>query len=356
MALVTRIWTMLLFAGCCIAMPAVLLAQQLHPDETDVIEFMDGERIVGKVKKIQRGELTLDPDKLEDLVTIKLRNIKSITARRKLYLIESIANTKYYGILEPGHSAGWVKIIQAKDTTELFIEDLDNIENLDDNFWKRLDGTASLGFSYSRSSNIGRVNESHNMTYSTRHWLFLTSGDLMYTMDSQFKGIEKADLAVQAYIEFWRKWFAVSSVQFQRSTELGLSARLQLAEGAGPILIKNRRNDLRVASGISVQQEFSTDSIKTAGTHVSTEIPLFVNYYLYRLGTPQLTLQATNSVFFSLSEGGRWRADQNITLYWKIVTHLNLNVTFYFDFDSQPPDAGAQRTDFGTVFSIGYSW
>jgi hypothetical protein len=355
MALVKNICVILLFAACRIIMPATLLAQQLHPDETDIIEFMDGERIVGKVKKIQRGELTLDPDKLEDLVTIKLRNIKSITARRKLYLIESIANKKYYGILEPGRAAGWVKIIQEKDTTELFVEDLDNIENLDDDFWKRLDGTASLGFSYSRSSNIGRVNESHSMTYSTRNWLFLTSGDLMYTMDSQFKGIEKADLAVQAYIEFWRKWFAVSSVQFQRSTELGLSARLQLAEGAGPILIKNRRNDLRVASGISVQQEFSTDSIK-ADRSLSTEIPLFVNYYLYKLGTPELTLQATNSVFFSLSQGGRWRADQNITLYWKIVTHLNLNVQFYFDFDSQPPNAGAQKTDFGTVFSIGYSW
>lgn len=335
--------------------PAALYAQIIKPDVTDVIEFMDGEKIIGKVKKIQRGVLTLDPDKLEDNVTIKLRNIKSITARRKLYLIESIANKKYYGILEPGRGAGWVKIIEGHDTTELFIEDLDNIENLDENFLKRLDGSASLGFSYSRSSNIGRINESHNMTYSTRKWLFLTSGDLMYTLDNEFKGIEKADLAVQAYIEFWKKWFALSSAQFQRSTELGLSARLQLAEGAGPILIKNRRNDLRVATGISIQREYSTDSTKSSNSY-STEIPLFANYYLYKLGTPELTLQATNSLFFSLSQGGRWRMDQNITLYWKIVTHLNLNVQFYFDFDSKPASATAQKTDFGTVFSIGYSW
>lgn len=355
MALVKWIGTILLLAGCCCLKPVTLLAQQLHPGETDVIEFMDGDRIKGKVKKIQRGELILDPDKLEDLVTIKLRNIKSITARRKLYLIESVANIRYLGILEPGRGPGWVKIIQAKDTTELFVEDLDNIENMDDNFWKRLDGSASLGFSYSRSSNIGRVNESHNMTYSTKNWLFLTSGDLMYTIDNAFKGIEKADLAVQAYIEFWKKWFAVSSIQFQRSTELGLSARMQAAEGVGPILIKNRRNDLRAASGFSVQKEYSTDSVNS-GRAVSLEIPLFINYYLYKLGTPELTLQATNSIFFSLSEAGRWRADQNITLYWKIVSHLNLNIQVYLDYDSRPPDVTAQKVDFGTVFSIGYSW
>lgn len=335
--------------------PVLVYAQTLHPEESDVIEFMDGDKISGKVKKIQRGELTLDPDKLEDLVTIKLRNIRSIMARRKLYLIESVANTRYLGILERGRAPGWVRIIQKKDTTELFIEDLDNIENMDDNFWKRLDGSASLGFSYSRSSNIGRINESHSMTYSTRNWLFLTSGDLMYTIDNEFKGIEKADLAVQAYIEFWKKWFAVSSVQFQRSTELGLSARMQLAEGAGPILIKNRKTDLRTATGFSIQKEYSTDSIN-AGRSISAEIPLFVNYYLYELGTPYLTLQASNSLFFSLSQKGRWRVDQSITLYWKIVTHLNLNVQFYFDYDSQPPDVNAQKVDFGTVFSIGYSW
>ncbi|MFX1705452.1 DUF481 domain-containing protein [Chitinophaga sp. CC14] len=349
------ICTILLLAAGCFMMPVLVYAQTLHPEESDVIEFMDGDQISGKVKQIQRGELSLDPDKLEDLVTIKLRNIKSITARRKLYRIESVANIRYLGILEPGRGPGWVKIIQEKDTTELFIEDLDNIENMDDNFWKRLDGSASLGFSYSRSSNIGRVNESHNMTYSTKNWLFLTSGDLMYTIDNEFKGIEKADLAVQAYIEFWKKWFAVSSVQFQRSTELGLSARMQLAEGAGPILIKSRKNDLRAATGFSIQKEYSTDSTDT-NRALSAEIPLFVNYYLYELGTPYLTLQATNSLFFSLSQKGRWRVDQSITLYWKIVTHLNLNVQFYFDYDSKPPDVSAQKVDFGTVFSIGYSW
>ncbi|WP_349318513.1 DUF481 domain-containing protein [Chitinophaga sp. MM2321] len=330
-------------------------AQRFHTNESDILEFYNGDRVQGKLKQIQRGELTFDPDLLEDKFTAKLRDIKYIRARRKEYLVETIANKKYYGTLDMSKTPGWVKIVQVNDSVELFIEDLDNIQNLDDNFWRRLNGSASLGFSYSRSSNIGRINESHNMTYSTRNWLFLTNGDLMYTIDKEFKGIEKADLALQAYIEFWKKWFAVSSVQFQRSTELGLNARFQLAEAAGPILIKNRKHDLRVATGISAQKEYSTDSVNSGRT-VSAEIPVMVNYYLFQLGTPELKLQATNSLFFSLSQSGRWRADQNITLYWKLITHLNANVQFYFDFDSQPPNTVAQKIDFGTVFSIGYSW
>ncbi|MFB6454032.1 DUF481 domain-containing protein [Chitinophaga sp. Hz27] len=330
-------------------------AQQLTPGISDEIQLFNGDHLTGKVKQIQRGELTFDPDKLNDNAVIKLRDIDYIVARRKQYLIEDVNNIRHVGILSKGKAPGWVKIIREHDTIDLFIQDLDHIENLDKKFWTRLDGNASLGYSYSRSSNIGRINESHTATYSTRRWLFQTNGDLMYTMDSEFKGIEKADMGLNAYIEFWKKFFAVSTLQFQRSTELGLNARYQAAQGAGPIILKNRKHDLRMATGISVQKEYSTDSVNN-GRSVSTEIPLYVNYYLYKLGKPELKLQCTNAIFYGISDQGRWRIDQNVILYWKIISHLTANVQVYFDFDSRPPNVDAQKVDYGTVFSIGYSW
>ncbi|WP_167018910.1 DUF481 domain-containing protein [Chitinophaga sp. Cy-1792] len=330
-------------------------AQQLVPDVLDEIRLFNGDHLTGKVKQIQRGELTFDPDKLNDNVVLKLRDIDYIVARRKQYLVEDVNTIRYVGTLAKGKAPGWVKIMQEHDTIDLFIQDLDHIENLDNKFWTRLDGNASLGYSYSRSSAIGRINESHTATYSTRRWLFQTTGDLMYTMDSEFKGIEKADMAINAYIEFWKRFFAVTSIQFQRSTELGLNARYQAAEAAGPIILKNRKHDLRAATGISVQKEYSTDSVNN-GRSVSAEVPVYVNYYLYKLGKPEVKLQFANAVYFGIRDNHRFRVDQNVTLYWKIVTHLTANVQVYFDFDSRPPNVDAQKVDYGTVFSIGYSW
>lgn len=331
------------------------IAQTINTSTLDVLEFYNGDKLTGKIKQIQRGELTVSPDKQDDDAVVKLRDLAYIVARRKMYIIETVRNQRFYGVLDKGILPGFVRIIQAHDSLEISILDLDYIENMDSNFWRRLDGSVSLGFSYSRSSNIGRLNESHSMTYSTKHWVFGTSGDLMYTMDQDFKGLEKADLALQGYREFWQKWFVVSIVQFQRSTELGLSARFQAVEAAGPVLIKSRKQDLRIATGLSTQREAAIDSAGTGG-NVSLEVPLRGSYYLFRLGTPELKLEADNTIFFGISEGGRIRSDQNVTLYWKIITHLNVNVTLYANYDSRPPVSGAQKIDFGTVFSVGYSW
>ena len=334
-----------------------MLRAQIITDSSslDIIRFKNGDVLQGKLKQIQRGELNFDPDIVSDIITAKLKDIEYIRAMRKVYLVETVYNQRYYGLIDYGKAPGWVRIYQATDTVDLFIQDLDNIQNLDDDFWKRLDGNVSLGFSYSRNSNIGRINANHRITYSTKKWIFVNNGDLMYTIDKDFRGIEKADFTLQAYREFWKKWFVISSFQFQRSTELGVRARFQLAEAIGPIIIKNRMHDFRAATGISAQNEFSADS-STNNSSLSLEIPLLVNYYLFKLGTPELKLQATNTLFYSLSQSGRWRIDQNIVLYWKVISHLNINIQVYFDFDSKPPSDVSQKVDYGAVFSVGYSW
>ncbi|RPD39021.1 DUF481 domain-containing protein [Chitinophaga barathri] len=331
-------------------------AQVLHPEDRDEVVFYNDDKLIGEIKRMQRGELVFDPDKIDDDVTINLKDVKILRARRIPYVIEDIYTKKYYGTMEQGIGPGWVKIMMANDTADVFVEDLDNIHELEANFWKRLTGNVSLGFSFTRSSNIGRINGSNSLSYATRLWTYQLTGDIIYTIDEEFRGIEKADLALGGYIEFWKKWFSVTQVQYQRITELGVTARIQGTEGLGPILIKNRHNDLRLATGVSVQQEYSADSIKGDSRSSSVEIPVFFNYYLFRLGTPRLQLQVSNNVFFSTTQPGRWRFDQNTTVSWKIIKHLNTDLQLYTNFDSKPLDASARKVDYGVVFSIGYSW
>lgn len=341
---------------CLLLISSSLHAQQVYPQERDIVEFYNGDRLVGEVKKLQWGELTFDPDKIDDDVTLKLKDIRILKARRKPYVIEDIRTKRYFGVMEPALYLGMVNIVSVADTTVLYIEDLGDFHEMDDNFWKRLSGNVSLGFSFTRSSNIGRINGSNSLEYATKSWVWQLNGDIIYTIDQEFKGIEKADLALGTYVEFWRRFFSVTQVQYQRITELGVSARIQATEGLGPILIKNRHSDLRLASGISVQQEFTNDSLKGGSTSNSVEIPLFFNYYLFRLGTPQVKLQFSNNLFFSTTQAGRWRFDQNTSLNWKIIKHLNTELQLYVNYDSKPLDLSASKLDYGIVFSIGYSW
>ncbi|RAJ06590.1 uncharacterized protein DUF481 [Chitinophaga skermanii] len=331
-------------------------AQQTFPGEPDVVIFYNDDKLVGHVKNVQMGELEIDADAISDDITIKLRNIKQLRVRRKLYAIEDVYNNRFYGVLDFSDEPGMVTVHTADSSFNMLIKDIDNLRDLDHRFWRRLTGTVSLGYSYTKSSDIGRVNGSHDIRYNTRLWTYALSGEIIYTIDQEFKGIEKADAALGGYIEFLRKWFSVTQVQYQRITELGVSARVQAATGVGPILIKNRRNDFRGAVGVNYQLESSTSDTVTTRQKNGLEIPVYLQYYYLQLGTPSLRISASNSLYFSTAIAGRIRDDLTLSATWKLVKHLSITAQFYSNYDSKPIDVNAATLDYGVVLGVGYTW
>ena len=48
--------------------------------------------------------------------------------------------------------------------------------------------------------------------------------------------------------------------------------------------------------------------------------------------------------------------EQAQTLFREIVTDFYLDLSFYQSYDSDPPDAAAEKTDYGVITSLGYSF
>jgi hypothetical protein len=349
-----NLFTLTVFASLmCVITEA--RSQDSTEAKKDMLRFWNGDRIVGEVKSIQRGELRFAADEISDDITVKLKDIALLRAVRIPFAIEDIFGRRYTGFLDSSGTRGMVRILLGSSATEVYIEDLNYLHGLEIDFWKRLEGDIAIGFSYTQSSKVGRINGSSTIGYSTQNWKFQLNTDLIYTMDEAFKGIEKADMAMQGNYEWGKRGFGLMQLQFQRITELGVNARFQGTAGLGPVLIKSRRDELRMATGISVQQEYGKDSSRSNG-QFNTELPLFADYYLFQLGRPELYLQAGNILFFSLSEKGRWRSDMNASLNWKIVRHLKMSVQVYVNYDSKPPGGNEGEVDFGIIYNIGYTF
>ncbi|AXY72665.1 DUF481 domain-containing protein [Paraflavitalea soli] len=69
-----------------------------------------------------------------------------------------------------------------------------------------------------------------------------------------------------------------------------------------------------------------------------------------------MDLQSTQNLYFSLTQKGRIRHDEQIKLTWKLITDFSLNLTLYDNYDSQPPGENATTVDYGIVFGISYSF
>jgi len=61
-------------------------------------------------------------------------------------------------------------------------------------------------------------------------------------------------------------------------------------------------------------------------------------------------------LFPSLTESGRYRTDSSVSLRREIVSDFFLDLSFYYTYDSDPPDALAETSDYGVVTSLGYSF
>ncbi|RYG41381.1 MAG: hypothetical protein EOO01_25280, partial [Chitinophagaceae bacterium] len=62
----------------------------------DTLFFSNGSIIIGKLELVKLGVVTFDPDDAND-ITVQLRKLKTISAMRKIFRIETVAKQIYFG-------------------------------------------------------------------------------------------------------------------------------------------------------------------------------------------------------------------------------------------------------------------
>jgi hypothetical protein len=78
------------------------------------------------------------------------------------------------------------------------------------------------------------------------------------------------------------------------------------------------------------------------------------NFYQFR--HPDIQINSTQTVYFSLSQPGRIRYDGNTTFSWQLVRYFYLNISPYTNFDSKPPAGSTSTFDYGIVVGLSYKF
>ncbi len=123
----------------------------------DTLFFNNGSVFVGKVKSISLGIITFKPDDANE-VKVQLRKLKTIHTTSRLYRLETVKHTVYYANLVPDGKAGFVRLVGPVDTPSIFLRDITGLMPLEQSFFKKITATIGAGYSYTRSSDLGRLN------------------------------------------------------------------------------------------------------------------------------------------------------------------------------------------------------
>jgi hypothetical protein len=316
----------------------------------DTIFFKNGSLVVGKLEKIKLGLVTFDPDDAND-ITIQLRKLKTISAGSKIFRVETIDEMVYFGILKAHPKNSYIYIISARDTVELWMEDISVLYAYEKFFAQRFSGTIGLGFSYTRSSNFGRLNFDSKIYYTSYKGELSLFASSIYTIYDSLFSRDKEDVTLKYNHFFYRQWFATGFLVYQRNLELGLQRRFQQGLGIGNKFLTTKTMYAWGRTGIVINQEKSTDDV-SSGNLAEVFTQLEINFF--RFEKPKINFFLEEAFYYSLSQTGRFRNDGRIKVTWEIFKHFDFSLEPYNNFDNKPPVPGSPQLDYGVVFGLNY--
>ena len=135
-------------------------------EKTDVVILKNGDRLTGEVKGLQYARLEFKTDTMET-VNVKWEEVEQVTSSYS-FEVELKNGLRFFGTLGPPAEPGMLSIIGAERTVGLAMDQVVRIRPIKGTFWKRIDGSFSLGLSFTKASDVLRFSLNANAKYEER--------------------------------------------------------------------------------------------------------------------------------------------------------------------------------------------
>ena len=337
--------------GLLVLVAALLLARSaVAIPRTDVVTLRNGDRITGEILRLERGKLDL---KTDDAGTISFEwdKVARVQANR-WFEVGTTDDQRVFGSLGPAPD-GTLVVVAPSGPVTLALAEVTFIAPIGESFWRRLDGSIDVGFSYTRSSGIAQINVNADTIY--RRPTSEVNLNLSLTGTRQERDGTRDDRgALQgSYYRYPRpSWFVGGMARFESNESLGLRLRSQMGGALGPRLVNSNRAQVLVGGGVVFNEERAVDAEPTH--NIEALLTFQGSYFTY--DRPKTDLDVSFAYYPSLSDWGRQRLQLDASVKRELLKDLFVAVDLFDTYDSRPPDPRFASNDVGLVLSLGWSY
>ncbi|MEM9304509.1 MAG: DUF481 domain-containing protein [Pseudomonadota bacterium] len=320
-------------------------------DKTDVIQLLNGDRITGEIKKLEYGKLRFSTDAMGTL-NIEWDEIAFIDSDYA-FEFELTSGDRYFGTLEAAETPQRVGIGISGQMAEFANERVIRIDPIEDQFWDRLTGSLSLGYNYTKASDVTQFSFSSSATYRVQDVATTLDISSIVTVDSTERRTNRENISLQRQRFRGKRWFTSVIGSVERNDELGLNARTSIGIGGGRYLVQSNISEFALYGGIQANREVLTGDVDSQS---NVEGLAGVSYKRYIYDDPSVDISTSLETYPSLSDRGRIRAELNARIRYEVIDDLFLDLTLYDSYDSDPPSGVDSTNDYGIVTSLGWSF
>lgn len=334
-----------------LAVTSAMGSPALARDKTDVIQLTNGDRVTGEIKQLEHGILRLGTESMGE-VQIEWDDIVRIKSDFGFQFERSDGQRITGTIVETPDQQEIT--LRSDDLSVAFAHDeLIRISQIDNSFWKRLQGSMTFGYSFTKASDVAQGNFGYRATHRTEKRSFALDGSTIVTSDQDNESTQRTNLSFSMTRFRKNRWFNTYLSGLESNDELGLNLRTSIGLGLGRYLQQTNTSEFGLIAGVMGTSETLEGDVSS---QENIEGLLALDYSRYIYDDPMLDLSSRLSIFPSITESGRMRAQFDINLRWEMFADLFWDLSYYNTYDSNPASGSESTNDYGVVTSIGWSF
>jgi hypothetical protein len=325
-------------------------ARPAWAQKTDVVVMVNGDRVTCEIKKLDRGILEAKTDSWGTLSIewVEVARVSS-PSRFEIYLRSGQRAT---GTLGAAPDSGHV-VVNDGSAVSYAIEDIVLMKPVGNSFWRQLEGSVDLGYSFASSGDATQWSASANVIRRRPGVDTRVSGDSFFTSKEGADDSSRHSLYVDAVHRLSPRWGLAVMGQAQSNDELLL--RLRAQAGAGLVHHLHQSNSVLVSAsgGVVYGRELFTDETPSTSS-VELSLGSQVEWFVFNSPKTQVTNYFT--AFPNLTTPGRVRLELNTGVRRELVKDFFINLSFVDSYDNRPPSEDARSNDLTLVTSLGWSF
>jgi hypothetical protein len=320
-------------------------------DKTDNVWIANGNHITGEIKKLEHGLLTLKTDYMSE-VKIEWTDVVRVESDYA-FQFEKTDGTRVTGRIGESPEPGKIVVGYRQQNLTFEVANIVRISQIEDAFMDRLKGSLSMGYSFTKASDVAQGNFAFSSTHRTEIRSFTLQGSTISTSTAQGVPSRRANASFGMTRFRKDRWYNTYQIGLEQNDELGLDLRTSLEAALGRYLVQTNTSELGALVGLVGTNELLQGDVKS---QQNLEGLLGVDYSRYIYNDPKLDFTASLYSYPSITESGRVRAQFDLALKWEVYKDLFWSLSYYNTYDSDPPSGSDSTDDYGVVTSVGWSF
>lgn len=325
--------------------------------KTDVLIMKNGDHMTCEVKGLSGGVLYVSFDYIDGTASVDWTKVQRIESMQ-LFVVKTEGGVVYTGTLKtpekPEDQPVEIEIVEGPGREPNVIERSKIVDMVatSDKFWERFSGDVTFGTIYSKGNSSTQFSLSSNEAYVRERWSASAAYSSNLSSSAGLSASARNSLTlVGRHLLPPQNWFYEGVGGFLQSSEQQIQRQLTVGAGVGRYLKNTNNLSIALLGGTAWQGTTYDKSVPGAGTQNLATALIYGDAKFFRFSKTSLNI---NGVLLpALSQPGRFTFQTNASYYVKIISDLKFNVSFYGNWDNEPP-ANLPGSDYGT--SSGLTW